>query len=83
MCKSIRLYVDRQCKKSIAKFTITIKDFSIPRGRIGLPIYLQNFDQKLILSKRNAGTKIEQRFKVRTSSDWPHMRSIPCTGTKA
>jgi hypothetical protein len=37
---------------------------------MGPSTYLQNFDPELFLSKGNAGTKMEQRLKERTSSGW-------------
>jgi hypothetical protein len=39
------------------------------------PTY-KTFDPKLLLSKRNAGTKVEQRLK-----EWPNLGSIPWAGT--
>jgi hypothetical protein len=49
---------------------------------MGLPTYLQIFDTELFLSKRNAGTTMEQRLKKRASSDQPNLGSIPWAGTK-
>jgi hypothetical protein len=41
----------------------------------------KTFDPKLLLSKRNAGTKMEQRLKEWQTSDHPNLKSIPCAGT--
>ena len=40
------------------------------------------FDPILVLSKSNAGTKMEERLKARSSSDWANMGSTPWAGTK-
>jgi hypothetical protein len=40
------------------------------------------FDPELFLSKRNVGTKMEQRLKERLSNDLPNLGPIPWVGTK-
>jgi hypothetical protein len=40
------------------------------------------FDPELFLSKRNTGTKMEQRLKERAPHDWFNLGSIPWVGTK-
>ena len=44
------------------------------------PTY-KTFDPKLLLSKRNAGTKMEQRLNERLSIDQPNLGFIPRKGT--
>jgi len=41
----------------------------------------KTFNPKLILSKRNAGTKLEQRLKEQLTSDRSILRPIPWVGT--
>jgi hypothetical protein len=43
----------------------------------------KNFDLELFLSKRNSGTKMEQRLKEWPSSDRPNLESVLCTDTKS
>ena len=40
------------------------------------------FDPELLLSKGNAGTKMELKLKERPSRYLPNLGSIPCSGTK-
>jgi hypothetical protein len=47
---------------------------------VGTPTNLQNFEPELFLSKRNAGTKMEQRLKERLAIYWPNLGSIPWAG---
>ena len=48
----------------------------------GHTLIFRYFYPTLFVSKRNAGTKMEQRLKERPSSDWPNLGSIPWVGTK-
>jgi hypothetical protein len=41
----------------------------------------KTFDLELLLSKRNAGTKMELRLKEWLSNERPNLESIPWTGT--
>jgi hypothetical protein len=41
----------------------------------------KTYDPKLVLSKTNAGTKMEQRLKEWPTNDWSILRSIPWAGT--
>jgi hypothetical protein len=40
------------------------------------------FDPELLVSKRNAGRKMEHRLKEASSSDWFKFGSIPFAGIK-
>jgi hypothetical protein len=46
------------------------------------PLHLQNFEPALFLFKRNAGTKMEQRVKERSSIDLTNLGSITWAETK-
>jgi hypothetical protein len=41
----------------------------------------KSFDPKLVLSQRNAGTKMKQRLKKWLASKWTNLRPIPWVGT--
>jgi hypothetical protein len=45
--------------------------------RDGVTYLLQNFDEELLLSKRNSGTKMEQIQKEKPYNDWPNLGCIP------
>jgi hypothetical protein len=50
---------------------------------MGSSTYLEKFDTELFLSKRNSGSKLEQRLKERPSCDQPNLGPIPWVATKS
>ena len=53
-----------------------------PVEKWGHQLTYKFFNSKLLLSKRNERTKMEQRLKEWPTSDLPNLGSIPCRGTK-
>jgi hypothetical protein len=54
-----------------------------PSGGVGHQFTYKTFDPKLVLSNRNAGTKMERRLNEWLTIDKPNLRPIPWTGTNS
>jgi hypothetical protein len=63
------------------KETTSSRNTGPPGNRWSHPSTFKISDPELFLSKRNEGTKVEQRLKEWPSSDQSNLESIPCTRT--